>query len=468
MSNRRATEAMNNKMMYPVKEEHLEETASERSSLSPPVSRSSSVAELEKAIEGSSSPLSSSSLSASTTSTIKRTGASFKDRSRIPPSLYLAGTLVCSLLFFTEIALQPLDVLKSLQSSIGTSSTTLATKWIELQETLKAIASGEILAMWDYAYAAISIALVCPLFYVLIGAPLRAGMWTGKRAKRHKVHRYMGLVFMMQYALAWVEFITNYEAAKDSYLPLTVALNGLIQAVSAYLSFKVLPELDDAGYYSDKAVLSRKFVHENIFFQLMTTFGSLYYHDGCRAALKSSIPGQIIEYVVIFWPYILLRTWFPVTRFKNAGSSKLGRTQSYERFYSIGTKMIKIFYLWAKYFLGFHINFLVFLGFPTSNDMKFIRGMFLLNAGTVSISVFLHTLRFKKVLPPRLTFSLYILQIYATFYALPYAYKVFMSHPKLSAVTFSGFLANLTRDRRLHCVWCACTMFLLGFTSIEW
>jgi len=308
---------------------------------------------------------------------------------------------------------KPFDVLESLKSSVTASSGTIAEKWISLQNLLKAICTGETVEPWDYVYAVVSLALICPLFYVLIGAPLRAGMWTGTRAKKHKVHRYMGLLFMIQYALAWTEFITDYDKAKDSYFPMTVALNGLIQATSAYLSFKVLPELDDAGYYSDKAVLSRKFVHENIFYQMMTVFGSMYYHDGCRAALKSSVWGQIVEFVYIFWPYILLRTWFPVTRFQNAGSSKQGRSLAYEKFYSIGTQMIKLFYLWAKYFLGFHINFIVFLGIMTDDDMKLIRGMFLLNVGTVSISIFLHTLRFKKVLPPRLTFSLYILQIYA-------------------------------------------------------
>lgn len=34
--------------------------------------------------------------------------------------------------------------------------------------------------------------------------------------------------------------------------------------------------------------------------------------------------------------------------------------------------------------------------------------MWLLNAGTVSIAVFLHTMRFKRLLPPRLTFTIYV------------------------------------------------------------
>lgn len=90
-----------------------------------------------------------------------------------------------------------------------------------------------------------------------------------------------------------------------------------------------------------------------------------------------------------------------------------GRSAENEVFYKIGTIMVKVFYLWAKYFLGFYINFLIFVNKHTEENMRFIRGLFLLNAGTVSIAVFLHTLRFKKVLPPKLTFSIYLAQIYA-------------------------------------------------------
>jgi hypothetical protein len=187
----------------------------------------------------------------------------------------------------------------------------------------------------------------------------------------------------------------------------------MIQGISAYFSFKVLPELEDAGYYSDKAVLSRTFVHENIFFTLLAFSGSCYYNDIMRENMQKTIPGKILQTTFLFFPYALVRNWFPITQFSKAGSSMAGRTAKNERFYEIGTFAIKIFYLWAKYFLGFYVNFLIFLNKHTDENMKFIRGLFLLNCGTVSIAIFLHTLRFKKVLPPKLTFSIYLAQIYA-------------------------------------------------------
>lgn len=198
-------------------------------------------------------------------------------------------------------------------------------------------------------------------------------------------------------------------------IPFLMATNetGIIQGYSAYFSFKVLPELDDAGYFSDKGVMSRNFLHENLFYQNMCMFGSIYYQSALRNTLQSSLPGKIMELLFVFFPYVLIRPFFPTTRFKDAGSRDNSRSTRLEKFYSVGTTMIKIFYLWAKYFLGFHINFMLYLGLVKPDNFYFVHGLLLLNIGTVSIGIFLHTLRFKKVLPPEFTFSFYLCQIYA-------------------------------------------------------
>jgi len=280
----------------------------------------------------------------------------------------------------------------------------------------------------------------------------------------------MGLAYLFQYFAAWVHYLGNYEAAKDSYLPHFIALNGVVQGYSAFFSFKVLPELEDPGYYSDKAVASRSFVHENIFFSMMAVFGSMYYNEEFRHNLKSHTAGQVIEALFVFFPYVAIRTWFPTTRFSNAGKGRMGRTKKNELFYEIGTKMVKVFYLWAKYFLGFFINFLVYLEAPTAPQWKFLHGLYLLNLGTISIAIFLHTLRFKKVLPAKLTFSIYLLQIYATFSAIPLAYDMFINHKLLCALCFSGIALNMTRNRWIHFLWCCAAFYLLKIHggSMEW
>lgn len=132
----------------------------------------------------------------------------------------------------------------------------------------------------EYLVATVVTLSITWITYILFLAPLWNGFWTGPRASRHLVHRYMGLVYLIQYPLAWLEFARDYDSARNSYLPHLIALNGVTQAWSAFFSFKVLPELNDAGYYSDKSVLSRSFVHENAFFQILSVYGTLYYIEG--------------------------------------------------------------------------------------------------------------------------------------------------------------------------------------------
>lgn len=241
-----------------------------------------------------------------------------------------------------------------------------------------------------------------------------------------------------------------------------------MQGTSAFFSFRVLPELNDPGYYSDKAVLSRTFVHENLYFTVMAVFGSIYYNEEARKTLRSNLGGRIIECVYVFWPFILIRPWYPITRFSNTGQTYKGRTVKNERFYEIGTLMVKVFYLWAKYFLGFFMNFMIYLDLIKGDDWQFMHGMLLLNTGTVSLSIFLHTLRFKKVLPAKFTFSIYLAQIYLTFLAVPTILKMFVAHPKLCALCFAGLLGNSTRNRKIHAVWCGIATILLTQTEIKW
>eukprot|EP00934_Nitzschia_sp_Nitz4_P007058 Nitzschia sp. Nitz4//scaffold11_size288233//32975//36366//NITZ4_000735-RA/size288233-augustus-gene-0.99-mRNA-1//1//CDS//3329533957//7048//frame0 len=392
---------------------------------------------------------------------------SLADRAKIPNSLYLSITIVLTAHYCGNIwsnhVLQ--NWLTSMSDAyINTNSVLLYTK-----DVMQAFFEGKVEDWTEFAKVCVLTSLIGSLLYVVVGAPLLAGFWTGTRAAKHLFHRYMGLLYLAQYFAVWMLYLTKYEVVRNSYLAHFIALNGVAQGYSALFSFKVLPELDDPGYYSDKAVASRTFVHENVFFSMMAVFGSIYYNDEFRANLKAHWAGRVIEGAFVFFPYIVIRTWFPLTRFSNAGTGRNGRSEQNELFYTIGVKMVKIFYLWAKYFLGFFVNFLVFLEAPTEPQWKVIYGMYLLNLGTISIAIFLHTLRFRKVLPAKLTFSIYLLQIYATFSAIPLAYDMFLAHKVLCGLCFSGIALNMTRSRPLHGVWCCVALYLLTFRDdIEW
>lgn len=337
---------------------------------------------------------------------------SLEERSKIPYSFYVTLATVLSLQY--SVGFWTFDSFVSWKDSMlfGAHKTTEAL--IYLRTLMEAVASGNATDWKEVAVAGVSTFLIASTLYVLIVAPLMAGFWTGPRTSKHKMHRYMGLAYLIQYFLAWVEFVSNYDdPTKDSIIPHFIALNGLVQGYSAYFSFKVLPDAVDPGYYSDKAVASRKFIHENIFFSLMAVWGSVYYYDGNVEKLQAHPLGRVVEMIFLFFPYVVVRPFFPQTSFSKGGSGRQSRSDKNAAFYHYGTLSVKIFYLWAKYFLGFFVNTAFSLKITTPEQTKFLRGMFLLNVGTVSIAIFLHTLRFKKVLPAKFTFSLYLLQIWA-------------------------------------------------------
>eukprot|EP00529_Nitzschia_sp_RCC80_P042764 CAMPEP_0113477244 /NCGR_PEP_ID=MMETSP0014_2-20120614/20103_1 /TAXON_ID=2857 /ORGANISM="Nitzschia sp." /LENGTH=436 /DNA_ID=CAMNT_0000370323 /DNA_START=99 /DNA_END=1405 /DNA_ORIENTATION=+ /assembly_acc=CAM_ASM_000159 len=371
-----------------------------------------------------------------------------KDRSKTPNSFYVTLAVVLTAHYVLNVwSVRTLVNWKESMTHAGEATRDALMYLKELMERVFLGSQDENPADWkEIVTAGVVTTLIGTTLYVLIGAPLRAGFWTGSRSTKHKVHRYMGMAYLIQYFAVWIEFVTNYEHHRaDSVLPHFIAINGIIQGYSAFFSFKVLPELDDPGYYSDKAVASRKFVHENIYFSLLCVFGSFFYNEGWRDTLQAHPLGQAIEIVFCFFPYVLIRPFFPTTAFSSAGSGRRSRSTKNETFYKYGTLAVKFFYLWAKYFLGFFIQFLWMMHKTTPDQSKFVKGMFLLNLGTISIAIFLHTLRFKGVLPAKLTFSLYLMQIYATFSAIPLAYEMFLTHKKLCGMMFLGILANMTR-----------------------
>jgi len=424
--------------------------------------------------ESSAKPTSSSTLKPTPASTQFK---SLKDRSKVPSSFYLSLVLLFLLqvttgtyqiIFqqfqeYTETLQQFLlsSSCLSIQNSLLYSMNTIKTYIASFDPSQHTIAENIKMFL-----IGIFLSSIINIFFI---APFRAGMWTGQRAKKHKIHRYFGLLYLFQYGYGWVYFAKYYDQGYEhSLLPHMITLNGLVQVHSAYFSFKVLPESKDAGYISDKAVLSRTFIHENSYFQLLCAFGSFYYIPSAVASLQSTLLGKCVEHLFLFYPYVFIRPWFPITSFKDAGTGNKGRSLKNQRFYEMSTTAIKIFYLWSKYFLAFYINFLCFLNLTSEEDMKFIRGLFLLNVGTVSLGIFLHTLRFRKVLPPQVTMSVYLVQIYLTFSAIPFLKHLFLGHKALVGLCLGGMICNMTRNRYIHALWCVACHYLLVCADIEW
>jgi hypothetical protein len=151
---------------------------------------------------------------------------SLKQRSQVPNSFYLSVVLVLAQSYASGIFTSPATTIGTVYGSFQYSLRNLFTCipsiidfWSENQDSRSMIECTIFLGL--------ACAIVSSLEMLFV-APFKAGMWTGQRAKRHVIHRYMGLLFLIQYSLAWVEFTTNYEGYKHSYFPFAIALNGTV------------------------------------------------------------------------------------------------------------------------------------------------------------------------------------------------------------------------------------------------
>jgi hypothetical protein len=106
------------------------------------------------------------------------------------------------------------------------STETVNNLLLYFRDLTKSFFAGELQTWKEFGQALVVIAVVGSMLHVFFVAPFRAGMWTGPRSRKAVVHRYMGLLFLIQYFLAWVEFLTDYERARYSFLPHAIALNG--------------------------------------------------------------------------------------------------------------------------------------------------------------------------------------------------------------------------------------------------
>jgi hypothetical protein len=193
-------------------------------SFSPPLSTSSSSNDLGgTAVAGGSGPKAANSK-----------GKSLAERSQIPSSFLVTfGTILglqCASGMWTAETLQ--RWCNSLHESALTGRALLigsTRQLLQLDTNSSTAGAGSTAVVTADRVKTALIAVSCAaLFYVFFVAPFMAGLWTGRKARRHKFHRYMGLSYLIHYVLAWIEFFTNYEgSAKSSYLCHVIAVHGM-------------------------------------------------------------------------------------------------------------------------------------------------------------------------------------------------------------------------------------------------
>lgn len=217
--------------------------------------------------------------------------------------------------------------------------------------------------------------------------------------KRFGAHRVLGLVFLLQYGASVYLYLVDYDRWLGSPLVWTVPLTGLSQSVNAALTFTFLPKTQVPGFaaVADKSVLSYYVVVENSFYASQLLFVCCYLRADLRALLRRAVVVEPFFVFFVFWA----RDLWPSSRINKAiESADKTMTAGNRLKLVISAHAIKAFYLFAKHFVGFFPLYLVFLNRVDAEDQKLLYAVQVLSSYAATISIFIHTLKFKGYIGP--------------------------------------------------------------------
>ena len=273
--------------------------------------------------------------------------------------------------------------------------------------------------------------------------------------RRHQPHRLLGLSYLVQWTLAFYLYFADYAAFRDGPILLTLPLTGFAQAVVATRTFWFLPKKQkDPGYYSDKSTLTYNFVAENQFFSGILLWQCIYMDARARAALAGSLAGNAVEAVLVFLPYVALRPFTPKTSFRDSlrgGDSKKGnKSKRNATFFYVETWITKVFYVFAKHFIGYFLNYARFLNRLDAGEVYHIHLMLVFSCFATTISMFLHTLKFRGYMGPRTSFLTYQASYLATLYSWYRLAPTLSGNGDLVLVTLVGVWVNFQGQKAIR------------------
>jgi len=259
------------------------------------------------------------------------------------------------------------------------------------------------------------------------------------------IHRIAGAIYLLQYIAVFYLYFFNYPLLIRSGLTVTLPITGFVQSVIAARTFTFLPKKNDndPGYYSDKSTLSYPFVVENSFFSLIALFQWVYYRHDFYYAL-STTPLTLIENLFTFMPYAI-RPFWPKTHFRNSLKlSDKNKSSENRGFFIFVTWVTKVFYIWAKHYIGYFLNYVRFLNRVTEEQRYHIFLLMTFGAFATTISMFLHTLKFKKHIGPRTSYLVYMASYLATFYSFVRIWPIFFVNLDLTFICAVGLVLNFS------------------------
>lgn len=183
--------------------------------------------------------------------------------------------------------------------------------------------------------------------------------------------------------------------------------------------------------------MSYDFVCENIFFAGLLAFQALYLY---QKWIFTWFPP--LEALLVFFPYYTIRKAFPRTRLRDSISNDKEKTDGNRRFLTIQTWTSKIFMIFGKHISGYLINYLIFLDAIPSHHFRTLRFQFILGGWGTTIAVFLHTLKFKGYIGPRVAILAYT-GVFPIFYILYLSlYDLMFAELTVTALAVIGIYVN--------------------------
>eukprot|EP00929_Paragymnodinium_shiwhaense_P102082 TRINITY_DN6527_c0_g1_i3.p1 TRINITY_DN6527_c0_g1~~TRINITY_DN6527_c0_g1_i3.p1 ORF type:complete len:352 (-),score=32.08 TRINITY_DN6527_c0_g1_i3:480-1535(-) len=287
--------------------------------------------------------------------------------------------------------------------------------------------------------------------------------------QRFKSHRILGMAFLIQFIPAVYLYIFDYERYLNSPFVWSLPLNGLLQSINAALTFTFLPKRADSGFaaVADKSVLSYYTVVENSFYAMQLVFASCYLHHDIRALIfrNDRFPFmRLVEFLFVFFIFYI-RDFWPSSRIGAALENEKNKTDKNRRILVLSTYAIKGFYLLGKHFMGFFLNYLIFLDRVPANSerQRLIYGVHVLSAYSCTVSIFIHTLKFKGYIGPITAMIAYDIIIPGFAYIFWNMRLTVLGNLDLVAVCFLGLVLNLCPRPTWH-VYQACVFiaFMCG------
>lgn len=230
-------------------------------------------------------------------------------------------------------------------------------------------------------------------------------------------------------------------------------LTGVVQSLNAVNTFTFLPKKQvDPGYYSDKSTMSYRFIYENIFYESILAFQWIYMNNGVYTWLLTNPEiGGFIEALFVFLPYTCIREpFFPKTHFRDSLENKKNKSDANQQFYDVLTKLTSVFYLFAKHYIGYMLNYMRFNNLIPDDMIYSIHFMLIAAQAATTIAMFLHTLKFKGYISGRLSFMLYVISYMMTVVSwIGMRHVIFLS-PQLIAIALVGLLLNRYHNPTFH------------------